>query len=154
MTIPVTLRPTTPDDFMTIVHHRRAMFEAMGHTANLDAMDAAFCEWLRPRLERGEYLGWFALAGEQVVAGTGLWLMPWPAAPIDVVQTRGYILNVYTHSDYRRQGLARRLVTLAVEWCEAHNLATVELHASPQGRALYEDLGFKATNQMRRLLTR
>jgi ribosomal protein S18 acetylase RimI-like enzyme len=62
---------------------------------------------------------------------------------------RGNILNVYTRPDCRRQGLARRLTGAAVEWCRSHGIATVILHASDDGRALYRSLGFQPTNEMR-----
>jgi GNAT superfamily N-acetyltransferase len=58
-------------------------------------------------------------------------------------------LNVYTHAEFRRQGLARRLTETAVEWCSANGIGTVILHASDDGRALYRTLGFEPTNEMR-----
>ncbi len=36
-----------------------------------------------------------------------------------------------------------------VEWCRGNGVETVILHASPHRRALYESLGFTATNEMR-----
>jgi hypothetical protein len=38
---------------------------------------------------------------------------------------------------------------VAMEWCEREGVGAVILHASPEGRALYESLGFEATNEMR-----
>ena len=135
--------------------HRRAMFLEMGYRdpAALDAMIEAFQPWLRRKMQEGEYLAWLAVrSDESVAAGLGLWLMDWPAHMIGPGSRRGNILNVYTNPDSRRQGLARRLMDAALEWCRANKIRAVILHASSDGRALYEKLGFRPTNEMRLML--
>jgi hypothetical protein len=37
----------------------------------------------------------------------------------------------------------------ALGWCRDNGIRAVILHASNEGRALYEALGFKSTNEMR-----
>lgn len=139
-------------DLATIVHHRRAMFFDMGNHDEraLDAMSEKFRPWLRRKMQADEYLAWFAIASDaSVAAGAGLWLMDWPPLMAAGGRWRGNILNVYTEAAYRRQGLARQLMLVAMDWCEREGVEGVILHASPEGRALYESLGFQATNEMR-----
>jgi GNAT superfamily N-acetyltransferase len=62
---------------------------------------------------------------------------------------RGNILNVYTEAPHRRKGLARRLMKAVLDWCRFERVPVIILHASDEGRALYESLGFKPTNEMR-----
>jgi len=145
------ISPATVKDAAIIVHQRRAMFSAMGYRdeAALDAMCAAFHPWLVARLESGEYLAWLARSAGLPAAGLGLWLMDWPPHMIGPGARRGNILNVYTEPEYRRQGIARRLMETALEWCRRNGISAVILHASPDGRALYESLGFGPTNEMR-----
>jgi GNAT superfamily N-acetyltransferase len=148
----LSIRTATVDDAALIAHHRRAMFTDMGNTdmARLELMESEFTDWVREKLARNEYLGWFVVnADGEVVAGAGLWLMDWPPHIVGAGARRGNILNVYTHPDYRKRGSARRLMTTILDWCRANRLDTVILHASDEGRALYESLGFKATNEMR-----
>jgi GNAT superfamily N-acetyltransferase len=59
------------------------------------------------------------------------------------------ILNVYTYSQFRRRGIARRLMQTMIAWCAGEGLARVALHASEDGRHLYESLGFELSNEMR-----
>ena len=139
-------------DLETIVHHRRAMFFDMGRRDEraLDAMSEKFRSWLRRKMEAREYLAWFAIAPDaSVVAGAGLWLMDWPPLMTAAGKWRGNILNVYTEAACRRQGLARRLMLVAMDWCKKEGVEGVILHSSPEGRALYESLGFEPTNEMR-----
>jgi len=119
----------------------------------LDAMLATFLPWLREKMAAGEYLAWVACAEDgSIAAGLGLWLMDWPPHMIGPGSRRGNILNVYTEPPFRRQGIARRLMETALEWCKAKGIRAVILHASADGRKLYESLGFRATNEMRLVL--
>jgi GNAT superfamily N-acetyltransferase len=138
-------------DIQAIVHQRRAMFFAMGYRDEraLELMSERFRPWVKRKMEAHEYLAWFAMAPDQtVVAGAGLWLMDWPPHIVGGGKWRGNIVNVYTETAYRRKGLARELMKTAMEWCAREGVETVILHASDQGRPLYERLGFEATNEM------
>ena len=151
----LTIRPGTADDAETIAAHRRAMFSEMGYRdeAALDAMTTTFLPWLRPRMTNAEYLAWLAIGPDgSIVAGLGLWLMDWPPHMIGPGARRGNILNVYTERQFRRQGIARRLMDIALDWCRANGIRAVILHASDDGQKLYEQLGFRSTNEMRILL--
>jgi GNAT superfamily N-acetyltransferase len=64
-------------------------------------------------------------------------------------QRRGNLLNVYTVAAFRRRGLARQLMKAVLDWCRENKIDTIILHASPDGRRLYESLGFAPTNEMR-----
>jgi GNAT superfamily N-acetyltransferase len=146
-----TIRRASPDGLITLVEHRRAMFYDMGYRdeAALDSMKAKFGPWLLAKMQSGEYLAWLVIASDgAIAAGAALWLMDWPPHMIGR-GARGNILNVYTVEKFRRRGLARHLMETAIGWCRENQVDTVILHASPEGRALYESLGFTASNEMR-----
>jgi len=147
------IRRATPQDAGTLVANRRGMFWDMGHhdTAALDSMLTKFKPWVVAKMEAEEYLSWLAIAEDGTVAsGADLWLLDWP--PHMLAQRRGYILNVYTDPRYRRRGLARRLMNVAIEWCRANGIDMVVLHASQFGRPLYESMGFSPTTEMKMIL--
>ena len=151
----ISIRAATADDAEIITAHRRAMFFEMGFRdeKSLDAMTAACRPWVRQKMEAGEYLAWLAVEPNgSVAAGLGMWLMDWPPHMIGPGSRRANILNVYTEPAHRRQGLARRLMDVALTWCREHGIRAVILHASDDGRALYQSLGFTPTNEMRLLL--
>ncbi len=147
------IRQGTPADAPLIAAQRLGMFRDMGYTddAALQTASAAFDAWLADKLRKNEYFSWFALnAAGEAVAGVGLWLQnDMLPGPLDSSGRRAYVLNVYTHPDYRRLGLARQLMTVLLDWCRTQGLVTVFLHASETGRPLYESLGFRQTNEMR-----
>ena len=155
MAPPFSIRPATTADLPLIVFQRRAMFEEMGirDRSALDAMNAAFAAWMKGRIERGEYRGWFVTDDRgAVLAGAGMWLQESSPSPHDSSTRRAYVMNVYTAPEYRRQGHARRLMEAVMECVREQGIRTVALHASDAGRALYESLGLKSTNEMRIVL--
>ena len=62
---------------------------------------------------------------------------------------QGLIVNVYTEHEWRRRGLAAMLMTHLLNAAKVHNVVSLVLHASANGRPLYEKLGFVPTNEMR-----
>ncbi len=154
MTMPddVSIRPVGLADLPEILRHRRFMFRDMGYTdaAALDAMQAASEPYIRRGLEEGFYFGWIAeTRAGRVAGGGGVITPPWPAHPRDPRPTKAYILNVYVYPEFRRRGLARRLMEITLDWCRRQGYGVVSLHASDEGRRLYESLGFQPTNEMR-----
>jgi GNAT superfamily N-acetyltransferase len=65
-----------------------------------------------------------------------------PGNPHFLSGKTGLLLNVYTKSEYRRQGLAGGLINLAIEDAKKLDLAHIELSATPYGYPLYKKLGF------------
>lgn len=54
----------------------------------------------------------------------------------------GWIGMVLTRPEYRRKGLAKRLMEDAISGAERRGIRTLKLDATEQGRPLYESLGF------------
>jgi len=106
--------------------------------------------WLARALADGSYHHWLALDSPgRVAGGGGVLLSPWPANPKKPCTERAVILNVYTEPEFRNRGIARQIMLTILAWVEERGLRAVNLHASDEGRHLYEKLGFEATNEMR-----
>jgi GNAT superfamily N-acetyltransferase len=147
-----TIREAARSEVAIVLHHRWAMFRDMGQgTADELARMVNNAEPVLARaLDDGSYRHWLAVdASGRVVGGGGVLLCPWPANPKDACTERAMILNVYTEPEFRRQGVARRIVETILRWIRARGLRSANLHASDEGRVLYEKLGFVATNEMR-----
>jgi len=147
----IRVREAGVEDLKHIVHHRRAMFEEMGHQdgSALDRMDELSREYFSEALRTGGYRAWLAEEPNgRVVGGGGIVIAAWPGYPGENRMERAWILNMYTEPEARRCGVARRLMEAMIEWCRARGLGMVSLHASRAGRPLYETMGFQPTNEM------
>lgn len=155
------IRPASLADVDAIARHRAEMFTEMGLLpAPLYAeLVARTIDYLRHALPSGEYVGWIASPEDDpvsVVAGAGAQRRRF--LPLPLIADRGpfianghqaIVLNVFTEPAWRRQGLAALLMHHVIEWAKTSNIESLVLHASDDGRPLYEKLGFVQTNEMR-----
>ena len=154
------IRRATVADADVIARHRIAMFRDMGGGSLPDegaaeALETAARRYLHEALPSGLYCGWLAATDEGVaVAGGGMIVQRGVPRPENVHgDEEAYLLNVYVEPAHRRRGLARMLMEAMLGWARERPLARVVLHASEDGRALYQSLGFfEVTNEMRLVL--
>jgi len=147
----ITIREGTTADIPEIARQRRRMCEDMNYTDAdvLSAMVNATADYLKKAIPEGSFRSWLACDNDRVVAGGAVVISAWPAHAYDLECRRATILNVYTEPEYRRRGLARQIMDAMIAWCKQEGFARVSLHASNQGRHLYESLGFEGSNEMR-----
>jgi GNAT superfamily N-acetyltransferase len=140
-----------------VARHRVSMFRDMGESAEMleGPLTDASAAFFRGTIESGEYVAWLAVPRHVpglVVGGAGVLLRPMlpRPTPAGVVQGReALIANVYTEPAWRRRGLAALLMRHILDFTRANGIHRVLLHASKEGRPLYESLGFVPTSEMR-----
>ncbi|ABF42552.1 GCN5-related N-acetyltransferase [Candidatus Koribacter versatilis Ellin345] len=126
------------------------MWRDMGRPASvLEAVNDAARVYFTAALPSGGYVGWLAEADGKIVGGGGVVISEWPGNPGSTLAKRAMILNMFVEPEYRRRGIARALMVAMIDWCKAQGFPSVGLHASDEGRPLYESLGFGPTNEMR-----
>jgi GNAT superfamily N-acetyltransferase len=152
------IRQANPDDASIIGWHRARMFQDMGLGPN-----ELFESFRRKALARlgkalaGEYIDWLVSernVPQKIIAGAGVIMREVPPFPIRqkngeirITEGRqGLIVNVFTELQWRRRGLAKLLMNTIITWSREESLDG--LHASDDGRALYEQLGFISTTEM------
>jgi GNAT superfamily N-acetyltransferase len=149
----LTLRTTTARDLSTLVRHRRRMWEDIGSRtrAELDRADPVYRRWVQRESRAGRFFGFMVEDANGRVAGTGaLWLQPAQPRPGRLSRLEmPYILSMFTEPEYRRRGVAARLVRAMVRWATLRGYRRVFLHASRMGRPVYEKLGFVDGSEMR-----
>lgn len=85
--------------------------------------------------------GWWKRGGEAVACGT-LALFVRPPYPGNLAGREGYVLNMYTLPAWRRRGMANALLVAIKAYAREQQLGRLWLHASDEGRSLYERFGF------------
>jgi GNAT superfamily N-acetyltransferase len=146
------IRLATRCDAEVIARHRGLMFLDMGVVCRDESEQIrdATESHIRELLDTNQYVGWLVTKNEAVVAGGGIHLrelLPFPGCCR--LGRWAYVVNVYTEEAYRRQGLARLVMSAILQWCEDHGIDQITLAASDAGRPLYESLGFVPTTDMK-----
>ena len=73
-----------------------------------------------------------------------MWIMPTFSHPTG---KRAHLMNVYTRSSHRRQGIARQMCEMLIEDAWSKGATEISLDATTMGRPLYESLGFTASRE-------
>jgi GNAT superfamily N-acetyltransferase len=154
------IRRATLADAAILARHRVEMFREMGQLAAelsaplFDASRAYFVE----AIPAERYVGWVcepSSGPKEVIGGAGIQLRELAPRPDRAGQhlasgPEGYVLNVFTEPQWRRHGVAESLMRALIAWATARGVRRLSLHASAEGRLLYEKLGFVPANEMRR----
>ena len=62
---------------------------------------------------------------------------------------KAYIMNMYTSPEYRRKGIAYKILDMLVKDAKSMGITAISLEATVMGRPLYEKYGFiKMNNEM------
>jgi GNAT superfamily N-acetyltransferase len=156
------IRLATRADLDVVSDHRARMFRDMGELPpeKFETFLAQSKETLRSMFEHDQYVGWLVSPQDQpenIVAGAGVILRrvaPHPQqvtnGQFEIVSGRQAIIqNVFTDPEWRRRGLGTLLMKEIIAWSKKTGIESLVLHASDEGRPLYERLGFVTTTEMR-----
>jgi GNAT superfamily N-acetyltransferase len=153
------IREAKVADIPLLAGHRAAMFRDMGQLApdREPPLVQATAAYLNEALPRGEYLGWVAESTSRQpapIGGAGVQLrpiLPRPRSASDGIELgpEAIVLNVYVEPGWRRHGVAKALMRSVLSAMAERKIRRIVLHASDDGRRLYERLGFVPTNEMR-----
>ncbi|SMD02544.1 GNAT family N-acetyltransferase [Sporomusa malonica] len=65
-----------------------------------------------------------------------------PANPAFITGKTGTLLNVLTYPEYRRIGIASRVISKIIDEAKQLGVSSINLSATKEGKPLYEKLGF------------
>ena len=147
------LREAGADDVPMLARNRLRMFEDMwvlrGQSVDPDdarRIETQSVEIFAAQLGR-EQFGWVVEHDGAVVASAMVHLQPWLPVPDLPDGRRPYYHSVYTDHAHRGRGHAERMTRAALDWTRARGYPMLVLHASEQGRPIYERLGFEQRNE-------
>jgi GNAT superfamily N-acetyltransferase len=132
----------TNDDIELLMSSRLEMLKVVN---NLPA-DYEYTEEIvresRDYFLNGDHITVLAVDDGEVIGCASMsfmWIMPTFSHPTG---KRAHLMNVYTRSEYRRQGIARKMVNMLIDETWKRGATEISLDATTMGRPLYESLGF------------
>jgi GNAT superfamily N-acetyltransferase len=101
--------------------------------------------YLKEAIPSGKFLAFMAKKNKKIVATSAI--VFFQIAPCNSVPNGkvGYIQNMYTIKEYRRQGLASMLLERTIDEAKRYRCSKISLNATKMGRKLYEKSGFTET---------
>ena len=99
-------------------------------------------QFMSDSFKDGSFVSWVAIDNGEIVATSGISFYTVPPNKKCPNGKAAYISNMFTYDNYRKQGIASKLLTLAVEEARNHGCKKVMLNAFEMGRYIYEKFGF------------
>jgi ribosomal protein S18 acetylase RimI-like enzyme len=99
-------------------------------------------EYYQKALREGTHSAYLVFDGDRFAGAGGIsyyQVMPTFHNPSG---NKAYIMNMYTRPEYRRQGIARRMLDMLINDAKAKGIRFITLEATRMGRPLYENAGF------------
>jgi len=122
--------------------HEVGDIEADTDTANLVEVTR---KYLSEKMPQGEFLAWVAEVDSQIVATSGLVFFQRPPYSGNLLGLEAYVMNVYTIPAWRGQGIATELLKEIISFVKATEARRIWLHATEDGKRIYEKLSFVST---------
>lgn len=100
-------------------------------------------DYYHRHMEDGTFVSWLAVDGDKIVGTSGISFVekpPYFGCPNGKI---ALLSSMFTDKAYRRQGIARELLSRVVREAEEYGCGVVQITASDMGVLLYTDFGFE-----------
>lgn len=99
-------------------------------------------EYYKSALETGEHIAYLVYDNGIFIGAGGVSFYQVMPTYHNPTGKKAYIMNMYTASEYRRQGIAFHTLDLLVKDVRKQGISQITLEATEMGRPLYEKYGF------------
>ena len=138
----INIKIATKDDIEDMMSSRLEMLKVVNQLpADYEYSEEMIAE-SREYFLRGDHITVLAIDGENVVGCASVSffrIMPTFSHPTG---KRAHLMNVYTRQEYRRRGIARKMVELLIDESWKAGATEISLDTTESGRPFYESMGF------------
>ena len=138
----ITFQKLTEEQLNTFIEIRIRQLREEGATEDINLVPALL-DYYHRHLADGTFVSWLAMDGEKIVGTSGMSFVekpPYFSCPTGRI---GLLSSMFCDPDYRRQGIARELLSRVVEEAREYGCGAVQITASDMGVLLYTSFGFK-----------
>lgn len=105
-------------------------------------IDDELTKYFTSSLADGSLISWLAINGNEIIATSGICFYRLPPSYSNPTGWVAYVTNMFTLKEYRKQGIATKLLKLVLEEAKSQKYKIVRLHASFDGKPIYSRFGF------------
>lgn len=145
----IVFRKATSADIENLIRLRIAFLKEVQKPETRQIDDATLEEALRKyftlHLSGDSFVAWLALHEDEIVATSGLCFQQIVPGFTLADGKVAYILNIFTLPEWRGQGLGKQIFDHILQEAKSRGYKRISLHATEDGRAIYEKCGFRLT---------
>lgn len=138
-------KKATIADIDELVRTRIIVLRAANKLSNdvdMSLVEKESYEYYKSALETGEHVAYLVYDNGAFVGAGGVSFYQVMPTYHNPTGKKAYIMNMYTASEYRRQGIAFHTLDLLVKDVRKQGVSQIALEATEMGRPLYEKYGF------------
>lgn len=140
----------TEDDIPLLIQYRvEFMYEFVKdiNPSDIETLKKNLEIYFRRAIPAKTFIAWYATAGGDFAGMGGIILRELAPNIINLSGMQGYIVNMYTLSQFRKQGISSNILSRLIESAKELGVTSFELHASASGEPVYIKRGFKLHNE-------
>ncbi len=137
----VQYKKLTKKELDTFIEMRICQLREEGAKEEVD-LKPALVDYYDRHMTDGTFVSWLAVDGDKIVGTSGMSFIekpPYFSCPSGRI---GILSSMFTAKDYRRQGIAKELLSRVVNEAKEYGFCCVQITASDMGVLLYTDFGF------------
>ena len=139
------IRIATKEDIDNLMSSRLEMLRVVNDLSDDYDFSEEMINESRDYFLNGDHLTILAMDGNDVIGCASISFIRIMPTFDHITGKRAHLMNVYTRNEYRRQGIARRMVQQLIEESWKAGATEISLDSTELGRPLYESLGFNAS---------
>lgn len=130
------------DDLELLIDLRNQLLVEEGQivSSNIEKELKTFFE---NQISSNQYVQWLVEQQDTIIATGAIQFISFPPSYFNPTGIRGYILNMYTHSENRNKGIAKQLLNQLLTEAQKRKVHHIFLISSEMGKPLYKKMGFK-----------
>ncbi len=137
------IRKANSADVSLILENRMEFISNVVKEGMPEGFEKNTYEYLRKHIADNSLVAWLAVDNEKIVSIAVICFYDVLPTVSNISGKTGYILNVYTLEEYRRQGLAKRLLSELINEAKELYVGKIYLNATDDGRKVYEKMNFE-----------
>lgn len=143
--MPITYQKLTAKELDIFIGMRINQLREEGAKENIDLVPA-LRDYYQRHMADDTFVSWLALDGGKIIGTSGMSIVekpPYFGCPSGRI---GLLSSMFTDKAYRRQGIAKELLSRVVNEARERGCGTVQITASDMGVLLYTNFGFTKNN--------
>lgn len=137
----VEYRRLTEEDLDTFIKMRINQLKEEGAKEDID-LKPALRDYYDRHMADGTFVSWLAVDGDKIVGTSGMSFVEKPPYFGCPSGKMGLLSSMFTDKEYRRQGIAKELLSRVIDEAKEYGCGTIQITASDMGVLLYTDFGF------------
>ena len=141
------IRKATENDLDLLMNSRIEMLKVVNNLSEDAVFSPEFLAASEEYFKTSDHTTLLALENSKVIGCASICYITVMPTFDHPTGKRAHIMNVYTHADYRRQGIAFQMMQQLIEEAKEKEVTEISLDTTETGRLFYEKCGFTSTTE-------